>query len=592
MRNISVTIDRMGKATVSEEFLGYGGEHNAVVLTVSFTEDGYQIYSQADYFRVVVDGVYSDELYISQNNISYTVPQEVMVPPKVHCQLIGYKVSLGEIEAIIKSQVFDFSVSASEVPFECVDSQPNVFEKILAECTASAQNAKAYAETARDKSLIAAQSADEASLSVTAASNCAAEASNSAAEALSSKQSAQSGADTALANAVKAANSAERAERAATVLDVNNISNAYKGYQSGSEITLTDVSPLEHELKVKVSGRESKNLFKPDDDFIQYFEGLSVEWYEDGRFRLYGSAVGYPSYSIGEIQLSAGDYSFSRRPSDWIHDCYLYLSYSDNYIVVPEEGCTFTLTEDTTVKIGLNIETHDEFDCVFALQLEEGTEVTEYESPTFGLTSVKVIVKNNNGETVAEYTPNADGTVDGVKSLYPTTVITTDTDGVTIDCEYNKDLNKLRVAHWEKLLDITIDEEVNSIILTSDKMPQCKEFIVRAIFPVSTTGETVSLGAAYCYLNNNIGAFRFTATDINKSVITEQRCHILIADNLIYSTGTEGAYGQAAIVANIKTIVGNRVITDNVTQIIYKLNDSTKSYQIGTQFQVYGKVEK
>ena len=193
---------------------------------------------------------------------------------------------------------------------------------------------------------------------------------------------------------------------------------------------------------------------------------------------------------------------------------------------------------------------------------------------------------------MAEYTPNADGTVDGVKSLYPTTVITTDTDGVTIDCEYNKDLNKLRVAHWEKLLDITIDEEVNSIILTSDKMPQCKEFIVRAIFPVSTTGETVSLGAAYCYLNNNIGAFRFTATDINKSVITEQRCHILIADNLIYTTGTEAAYGQAAIVAKANTIVGNRVITDNVTQIIYKLNDSTKSYQIGTQFQVYGKVEK
>ena len=148
------------------------------------------------------------------------------------------------------------------------------------------------------------------------------------------------------------------------------------------------------------------------------------------------------------------------------------------------------------------------------------------------------------------------------------------------------------VAHWEKLLDIAIDEEVNSIILTSDKMPQCKEFIVRAIFPVSTTGETVSLGAAYCYLNNNIGAFRFTATDINKSVITEQRCHILIADDLIYSIGTEGAYGQAAIVANVNTIVGNRVITDNVTQIIYKLIDSTKSYQIGTQFQVYGKVEK
>ena len=147
-------------------------------------------------------------------------------------------------------------------------------------------------------------------------------------------------------------------------------------------------------------------------------------------------------------------------------------------------------------------------------------------------------------------------------------------------------------SQWKKLADVTITEEVNTITCTHEDMPQCKEFILRAIFPASTTGETVSLGATHCYLNNNIIGFRFPATNINKSVITEQRCHILIADDLIYSIGTEGAYGQAAIVANVNTIVGNRVITDNVTQIIYKLNDSTKSYQIGTQFQVYGKVEK
>ena len=148
-------------------------------------------------------------------------------------------------------------------------------------------------------------------------------------------------------------------------------------------------------------------------------------------------------------------------------------------------------------------------------------------------------------------------------------------------------------SQWKKLADVTITEEVNTITCTHEDMPQCKEFIVRAIFPASTTGETVSLGAAYCYLNNNnIVAFRFPATDINKSVITEQRCHILIADDLIYSIGNDAARGQAAVVANTNTIVGNRVITDNVTQIIYKLNDSTKSYQIGTQFQVYGKVEK
>lgn len=40
------------------------------------------------------------------------------------------------------------------------------------------------------------------------------------------------------------------------------------------------------------------------------------------------------------------------------------------------------------------------------------------------------------------YTPKADGVVDGVTSLYPTTTLLTDTEGVIISAEYNKDLNK------------------------------------------------------------------------------------------------------------------------------------------------------
>ena len=41
------------------------------------------------------------------------------------------------------------------------------------------------------------------------------------------------------------------------------------------------------------------------------------------------------------------------------------------------------------------------------------------------------------------YTPNPDGTVEGVTSLYPTTTLLTDTDGVVIDVEYNRDANKV-----------------------------------------------------------------------------------------------------------------------------------------------------
>ena len=41
------------------------------------------------------------------------------------------------------------------------------------------------------------------------------------------------------------------------------------------------------------------------------------------------------------------------------------------------------------------------------------------------------------------HTPNADGTVEGVKSIYPSMTLLTDTSGVNIECEYIKDLNGL-----------------------------------------------------------------------------------------------------------------------------------------------------
>lgn len=43
---------------------------------------------------------------------------------------------------------------------------------------------------------------------------------------------------------------------------------------------------------------------------------------------------------------------------------------------------------------------------------------------------------------LATYTPSADGTVNGVTSLYPNTTLMNDTDGVIIDCDYYKDIDK------------------------------------------------------------------------------------------------------------------------------------------------------
>ena len=77
-----------------------------------------------------------------------------------------------------------------------------------------------------------------------------------------------------------------------------------------------------------------------------------------------------------------------------------------------------------------------------SFQLEEGTTATAYTPYVPDLTAVKVIKSKASGEAVSEYTTTSDGTVNGVTSLYPTTTLMTDTGGVIIDCEYNRDINK------------------------------------------------------------------------------------------------------------------------------------------------------
>lgn len=70
--------------------------------------------------------------------------------------------------------------------------------------------------------------------------------------------------------------------------------------------------------------------------------------------------------------------------------------------------------------------TEDTYVTYSNIQLELGTTATDYEPYI----------------TPTEYTSTADGTVNGVTSLYPNTTLTTDMDGVIIDCEYYKDIDK------------------------------------------------------------------------------------------------------------------------------------------------------
>ena len=204
MRSISICVEKNGAVTVigDNSLLGYSGEHKAVTLSVTFSDFDESSFCCADYFRLVFDGYYSEELNISDGTLSYSVPSEAIAPPTVHCQLIGYKAADGEISMIAKSSVFEFSVGYSETPTDKVSENADVFERTLeksrdyyekaAYSAALAQNACASAEQYADNALSAADNAagfmEQSEANCLEASGYAASAAASAADAAASAE--------------------------------------------------------------------------------------------------------------------------------------------------------------------------------------------------------------------------------------------------------------------------------------------------------------------------------------------------------------------------------------------------------------------
>lgn len=231
----------------------------------------------------------------------------------------------------------------------------------------------------------------------------------------------------------------------------NNIfANSLKGNASGESVLLPDVSPIEHIMDVKVS---SKNLEKVTSGVNVTFEnGVATQVSADtkteieAKFQFFQDDT-YISGGIVDTLTNTGKYSYTfARPA------------FGNRIVYGING----RVEDTTVSIDIS----DLPEGVYTIsanftnitqgsiswrdiQIEKGSVATEYTPPVKDLSAVKLSVEGKDG--ILTYTVNADGTVDGVTSIAPSTTLTTDAEGALIECEYNKDANKVVKSLEERL---------------------------------------------------------------------------------------------------------------------------------------------
>ncbi len=382
MRHITAIVDLNGKVEVTTQLIGYSGEHNAVSLEVGFTEEGLSLYSKADYFRIVIDGFYSEKLFLSQNNVvQCNLPQDVMKPPKINCQLLGYKGDESEINLILKSGVFSFQVDCSEVPFQKVDDGADCFEEALHICTAAAENASNFCEDAEK-----------------------------------SAKSASNSADLAIANSIEAsvqastaAIHAQRAERAAESLANNNLANSLKGNKTSSVVLLNDVSPIEHTVKVQFSDADESNTLSvtacgknllpypyvdtPKSPLVK--NGVTFTDNGDGSVTVKGTAEGGGTVFILSYHINFGDktidaiYKDSATNGEYAIGKRMYYNAWSEYLPV-----SINIPKGVTV------------DETLYPQIELGTVSTEYEP----------YVKP---ET---YTAQADGSLT-VPSIYPTMML-------------------------------------------------------------------------------------------------------------------------------------------------------------------------
>jgi hypothetical protein len=176
-----------------------------------------------------------------------------------------------------------------------------------------------------------------------------------------------------------------------------------------------------------------KNLMPyPFSNSTTTINGITFTDSGDGTITANGTATENAIYYfINEpFVLPKGTYTLSGSPVGGVYETY-YIGFAytndetNKEAGVPEEGKIVELEKVRAiyivVKKGITVN-----NLVFKPQLEKGTAATEYEPYTEPTT----------------YNINADGTVEGVTSLYPATTLMSDTEGVVIDVEYNADTKK------------------------------------------------------------------------------------------------------------------------------------------------------
>lgn len=235
----------------------------------------------------------------------------------------------------------------------------------------------------------------------------------------------------------------------------DNVGNALKGSASGEVVALKDVSPLVHNLGVRV---ESKNLIPyPYSEPLNSMSGVNFVYNADGTITITGTVTEYAMIhliglswphtpdAVGAYLEDGETYTLSMtgvNGEELLPVCMIIGKNRDSgeglYI---DANKPFTVDKSTysydVLRVYINSPLFGkEFNCTIAIQLEKG-KATPYTPHIADTSGVKLLVYGGDYKDPIEYSQGED-----IKSIAPCTTLMTDTEGALITVEYNRDINK------------------------------------------------------------------------------------------------------------------------------------------------------
>jgi hypothetical protein len=198
--------------------------------------------------------------------------------------------------------------------------------------------------------------------------------------------------------------------------------------------------------------RCGKNLVKNNMYNMEY-GGVTITKNNDQSFYVNGTATQNLYFQIdNELFLRKGRYILSGCGKGGSPDTFvLYLTNDDFYAQDVGNGATFNFDSKSLIPLRLAIYEGAVLNNVLFKPM---IRLAEVEDDSF---------EAYNG---ADFTPSADGTVEGITSLSPCMTILTDTEGAIVECEYIKDTNKL-IKQLEEIIVPSI--KISSVTLYADQ---------------------------------------------------------------------------------------------------------------------------